>query len=162
DPVSIFPYFDRAYYRRRVPYGGPQRNMTSYWGGVRARVMGGDLGGYLLSKVPLFRYTHGEVLMSGQHWLHRPTHEIAGRGALLHFKYTAHSAAAVADEVARKEHARGASTYEGYARGLDATPDPVFFDPMHSIRYQCSDQLVALGLMRDGPAGVRTVVTRDS
>ena len=163
DPMEVVPYFDRAYYRHRVPYGGPQRNITSYWGGVRARIMGGDLGGYLLSKVPLFRYSHGEVLMSGQHWLDRPTHEIAaGRGALLHFKYTAQFAAAVDEEVARKEHARGGSIYEHYARGLETTPDPVFFDPMHSVRYEGSEQLVAMGVMREASDDVRVAVSRDS
>jgi len=163
NPLEVFPYFDHAYYRLRTPFDGPRRNMTSYWGGVRARVFGGDLGGYLLSKVPLFRYSPGEVLMSGHHWLDRPTYEIAvGRGALLHFKYTARFADKVAEEAARKEHARGASVYEHYARNLDVHPDPVFFDPMHSVRYESSEQLVAIGVMREGPTGGRVAVTRES
>ncbi len=163
DPVDEFPYFDRVYYRLRIPFDGPRRNMTNLWGGVRSRVFGGDFGGYLLNKVPLFRYTPGEVLMSGQHWLSRPTAEIApGRGALLHFKYTAHFAAAVAEEVARKEHARRAAVYEQYARGLDRDPDPVLFDPAHSVRFRGSEQLVALGVMLDGHEHARVTVTRES
>ena len=73
DPLEVFPYFDRVHYRLRIPFDGPRRNMTNYWGGVRARMFGGDYGGYLLNKVPLFRYSPGEVLMSGHHWLSRPT-----------------------------------------------------------------------------------------
>lgn len=163
DPLEVFPYFDRVHYRLRIPFDGPQRNMTNYWGGVRARIFGGDLGGYLLNKVPLFRYSPGEVLMSGHHWLSRPTGEIAaGRGALLHFKYTSMFPDAVADEVTRKEHARHASVYEHYARALDVCPDPTFFDPMHSVRYESSEQLVAMGVMREGPASERVAVTRAS
>jgi hypothetical protein len=163
DPLEVFPYFDRAYYRLRVPFDGPRRNLTNYWGGVRPRVFGGNLGGYLLNKVPLFRYSPGEVLMSGQHWLDRPTGEIgSGRGALLHFKYTARFATAVVDEVARKEHAHHATVYEDYARGLEAHPDPVLFDPMHSMRYAGSAQLVAVGVMRGGPNCPPVAVTRTS
>jgi hypothetical protein len=163
DPLDVFPYFDRVHHRLRIPFDGPQRNMTNYWGGVRARIFGGDLGGYLLNKVPLFRYAPGEVLMSGHHWLSRPSGEVAaGRGALLHFKYTATFADAVAEEVTRKEHARHASVYEHYARGLDVCPDPVLFDPMHSVRYEGSEQLVAMDVMREGPATDRVAVTRAS
>jgi hypothetical protein len=163
DPLEVFPYFDRVHYRLRIPFDGPRRNMTNYWGGVRARLFGGNLGGYLLNKVPLFRYSPGEMLMSGNHWLDRPTGEIAvGRGALLHFKYTSSFANAVAAEVTRKEHARGAFVYEDYARGLAACPDPVFFDPMHSVRFESSEQLVAMGVMRTGPATERVAVTRES
>jgi hypothetical protein len=163
DPLEVFPYFDRVHYRLRIPFDGPRRNMTNYWGGVRSRIFGGNLGGYLLNKVPLFRYSPGEVLMSGQHWLDRPTDEIAvGRGALLHFKYTSTFASAVAEEVTRKEHARRACVYDEYARGLEACPDPVLFDPMHSVRYESSEQLVAIGVMRDGSATECGAVTRDS
>jgi hypothetical protein len=163
DPLEVFPYFDRAYYRLRIPFDGPQRNITNYWGGVRARMFGGNLGGYLLNKVPLFRYSAGETMMSGFHWIDRPTSEIAaGRGALLHFKYTSTFADAVAEEVARKEHARQAIVYEGYARGLDGCPDPVFFDPLHSVRYESSEQLVAIGIMRESTATERVAVTPDS
>src|SRR5204863_1907710 len=116
-----------------------------------------------LNKVPLFRYSPGEVLMSGHHTLDRPTGEIAaGRGALLHFKYTSRFANAVAEEVARKEHARSACVYEDYARGLEACPDPVFFDPMHSVRFENSEQLVAIGVMRAGPGTELVAVTRES
>jgi hypothetical protein len=163
DPLEVFPYFDRAYYRLRIPFDGPRRNMTNYWGGVRARIFGGGLGGYLVHKVPLFRYSPGEVLMSGYHWLDRPIDEVAGgRGGVLHFKFSSTFIGSVAEEVARKEHARGASVYELYSRGLEARPDPVFFDPMHSVRFESSEQLVAMGVMREDAAHNRVAVTRDS
>ncbi|HUS21603.1 MAG TPA: glycosyltransferase family 2 protein [Aeromicrobium sp.] len=163
DPLEVFPYFDSVYYRLRIPFDGPRRNMTNFWGGVRARIFGGDLGGYLLNKVPLFRYAPGEILMSGQHWLSRPTGEIAsGRGALMHFKYTAQFARTVHEEVARKEHAHRAAVYEQYARALDIDPDPIFFGASHSTRYRSSGQLVELGVMLEGPATARVAVTRDT
>jgi hypothetical protein len=163
DPLEVFPYFDRAYYRLRVPFDGPRRNMTNYWGGVRARMFGEGLGGYLVSRVSLFRYSPGEVLMSGYHWLDRPTDELAsGRGAVLHFKFTSQFIDKVAEEVARKEHARLARIYKIYSRALEAQPDPVFFDPMHSVRFESSEQLVAMGVMREGAANGRVALTRGS
>jgi hypothetical protein len=162
DPVEVYPYFDGVYYRRRIPFDGPRRNITNYWGGVRGRMFGGSLGGFLLNKTPLFRYAPGQLLMSGFHWLDRPTGEIAaGRGALLHFKFNAVFADVVAEELVRKEYSRGSAVFEVYARGLDATPDPVFFDPMHSVRYESSEQLVRMGVMRNGPSDERVPVTRD-
>lgn len=150
DPLEVFPFFDADFYRLRIPFDGPRRNMTNYWGGVRARVFGGGLGGYLLNKVPLHRYAPGQLMFSGNHWLDRPTREIAiGRGALLHFKLGASFARDASEEAAREEHARGAWIYKHYTRALAARPDPVLHDDAHSVRFRDSAQLVDLGIMLD-------------
>src|SRR5439155_15391060 len=136
DLLDACPYFDRTYYHVRIPFDGPQRNMTNYWGGLRARAFGGALGGYLLNKVPLFRYVPGEVLMSGQHWLDRPTAEIgSGRGALLHFKYLSGFRDMVREEIQRDEHPTGMASWHQYARVVEAEPNLALYDPLYSMRY---------------------------
>ena len=87
--------------------------------------------------------------MSGNHWLDRPSAEISdARGVLLHFKYDADFTELVETEAARGEHAGGARTYRQMAAELAADPDPTFFDPVHSIRYESPEQLVRFDIMR--------------
>jgi len=148
DPLEVFPYFDAAWYRTRMPFTGPRRNLTNYSGGVRARVFGGPPASFLLDKVPLRRARPGETWWSGNHWVDRPTAELAGRGALLHTKFGASFAAIVAREAGRGEHPGGARVYRHLATSLAADPDPDLYDPLHSVRYGGTGQLVALGIAR--------------
>lgn len=155
DPIETFPYFDHLWYRRRRPFAGPRRNLVNHWGGMRARVFGEQMmGSYLLDKVPLFRHRPGELMMSGNHWLDRPSSEIDdGRGALLHFKFGAGFQAFVASEAARGEHAGGARAHRQLAGVLAKAPDPIPFHPDHSIRFRDTAQLVELGILRDPRSG---------
>lgn len=161
NPLEVFDHFDADWYRIRVPYAGPRRNLTNYWGGVRSRVFGGGLGGHLLDKVPLRRARPGERVWSGNHWCDRPTSEITGRGALLHVKYGSRFAAAVAAEAERGEHAGGARVYTHAASGLAENPDPDFFAPAHSVRYTGTDQLLRLGICRPLCTDARIPVAPD-
>ena len=161
DPLEVFGWFDADWYRVRVPFAGPRRNLTNYWGGVRARIFGGDLGGHLLDKVPLRRVRPGEQVWSGNHWCDRPSREITGRGALLHVKYGAGFAARVTTEAERGEHAGAARIYRHAAASLAARPEPDFFDPGHSVRYTGTDQLVRFGIARTAATTTRVPVTPD-
>lgn len=161
--VDACPYFDRTYYHVRRPFDGPRRNMTNYWGGLRTRVFHGAIGTYLLNKVPLFRYAHGETLMSGNHWLDRATEEIGhGRGALLHFKFLSDLPASARDEARRQEHAAGGAAYRRYDEVFDENAATGLHDPLHSVRFQDSGQLVAIGLMREQAPDERVPVDRAS
>jgi len=150
DLLQEFPYFDRNWYRMRSPYCGPRHNLINHWGGVRARVFGDQsLGSYLLDKVPLFRSRPDQILMSGNHWLDRPSGEIAnGRGALLHFKYDAGFTALVEREAERSEHAGAGRAYRKLNARIENWSDPVFFDPDYSVRYDNSEHLERIGILR--------------
>jgi glycosyltransferase involved in cell wall biosynthesis len=150
DLLDMFRFFDRNWYRRQRGLAGPRRNLLNHWGGVRARIFGDrGLGSYLLDKVPLFRHQPGDVLLSGNHWTNRPSAEISdGRGVLLHFKYDAGFAALIAREVERGEHAGAARAYRLIADELQVDADPQFFDPIYSVRYENSEQLLRFGIMR--------------
>lgn len=163
DPLEVFRWFDRNWYRMRRPFAGSRHNMSNHWGGVRARIFGdASMGSYLLDKVPLFRPHDGDVFMSGMHWLARPTDEIAdGRGVLLHTKYDAEFVGLVTREAARGEHAGGARAHRHIVDRL-GDGDLRFFDPDHSVRFDDTDQLVRLGIMQlDAGDGIRpTTVDR--
>lgn len=150
DLIESFPHFDRNWFRTQRGLAGPRRNLLNHWGGVRARIFGDrGLDSYLLDKVPLFRHQSGDVLLSGNHWMSRPSAEISdGRGVLLHFKYDAGFAALIAREVERGEHAGAARAYRRIADELREDADPQLFDPIYSARYENSEQLLRLGIMR--------------
>lgn len=149
DFLAACPYFDRQYYHWKRPFDGPFENMTNYWGGVRTRVFGGNPSGYLLNKVPLFIYQADDVLSSGQHWIKRPPDKIAQqRGALLHFKYFASFPGYVQQEVIRQEHARQGAAYQQYANQLAADEALTLYDPLHSVRFENSGQLMQLGIIQ--------------
>lgn len=159
DPRQVCPYFDRQFYHAAYAEWAPYRNQTTLVGGVRQRVFGAR-GNYVLSKVPLLRYSQEVVLIGGQHWTSLPAEQIRQRGcALLHFKYMAAFPAYVRQEVARGQHFGGAMQYAEYARGLADHDDLTLYDPAHSVRYRDSRQLLELGIIRaDDPPDVTTEV----
>jgi len=150
DLLETFPYFDRNWYRMRRGLAGPRFNLLNHWGGVRARIFGDRaMDSYLLDKVPLFRHQAEDVLLSGNHWINRPSDQISdGRGVLLHFKYDAGFAMLITREAERGEHAGGARAYKRIADGLEVEADPQFFDPTYSVRYENSEQLLRYGILR--------------
>jgi tetratricopeptide (TPR) repeat protein len=146
--LEACPFFDREFYHTKYENAGPFKNQTLYYGGVRQRVFG-TAGEFILSKVPLVKYSTDLVLAGGQHFTSRPAEEIAAEsGALLHFKYFSTFVDYVSEEVERKEHSGGAWQYGEYARGLARPGALTLYDSRHSIRLQDSRQLVRLGIMR--------------
>ena len=147
--LSSCSYFDRQFFQVKRPMSGAFNNMTNYCGGVRSRVFGGNFNNYILNKIPLFKYHIDDVLTSGQHWLQRPQEELSiQRGALLHFKYFASFQERVRQETTRQEMARKGSTYQPYVDKLVENQALTLYDPLHSIRYENSLQLIQLGIMQ--------------
>jgi len=148
DFLEICPYFDRQFYHRKYDFAGPFRNSTFYFGGVRQRVFGED-GDFLLSKVALVKYHESFILGGGQHWTNRPVDEISGEtGCLLHFKFMSTFQDYVTREVERKEHYHDAMQYEHYLRRLSSDNTLKLYDARFSIKYETSEQLIRLGIMR--------------
>ena len=99
-----------------------------------------------LYKVPFVRW------LSGARYEHphatTPVKLSEITGVLLHFKFLEDFAERVATEVARKEHWDGASEYSRYLAKLKDKPSLSLQYP-GSVEYEGSDQLVALGLLKE-------------
>jgi len=148
DFLESCPYFDRQFYHRKYEFVGPFRNSTFYFGGVRQRVFGED-GDFLLSKVALVKYHENFILSGGQHWTNRPLDEISGEtGCLLHFKFLSTFQEYVALEVGRKEHYHDAMQYGSYLKRLLSDNTLNLYDSRFSVKYETSEQLIRLGIMR--------------
>ena len=156
DYLAVCPYFDRRFYHKRIDSAGPDRNQTLFVGGLRQRIFG-PKGDYHLQKVPLLKYDADCILYGGQHWIGVPAEEISSaRGAVLHFKYFSDFDAYVDREVVRKEHYGEAFQYAEYQSGLLREPSLCLYDPVHSVKFEDSRQLVRLGVMlEDSDAPVR-------
>ncbi len=146
--LEVCPYFDRKYYHTKNEQGGPYKNHTAYFGGVRQRVFG-EIGRYYLSKIPLLKYTSDVILVGGQHCTNHPIAEIVlDGGCLLHFKFFSDFHSYVDREVSRKEHFHGAWQYQQYAHTISQDESLSLYDPAHSVKLQCSQQLIDLGIMQ--------------
>jgi hypothetical protein len=146
DFLTACPYFDRRFYHQRCErptFEGPQ---TIYAGGARERVFRAS-GDYYLSKVPLLKY-HADCTLS-PHWTNLPETEVAGEsGCLLHFKYFASFPAYVVQEVERKQHYGHLFQYEAYAEELAHNETLTLYDEAESIKFEDSQQLVRLGIVK--------------
>ena len=148
DFLEFCPYFDRQFYHRKYDFAGPFRNSTFYFGGVRQRVFGED-GDFLLSKVALVKYHENFILGGGQHWTNRPVDEISGEtGCLLHFKFLSKFQEYVTQEVRRKEHYHDAKQYRHYLKRLSSDDTLKLYDARFSVKYETSEQLIRLKIMR--------------
>jgi glycosyltransferase involved in cell wall biosynthesis len=146
--IEVCPYFDRAFYNRRIESGGPFKNQISFFGGVRERIFGMG-GNYYLSKVPLIQYDTDCLLSGGQHWTNLSRPLIADdSGCLLHFKFFVDFDAYVREQVIREEHYENAVQYKEYLRRIESASRLGFFDPRYSVRFKDSRQLVEMGIMR--------------
>ena len=156
DFLETCPYFDSLFYHEKIDSTGPFQNQTLLLGGLRQRVFGPG-GEYHLQKVPLLKYDADCILYGGQHWIGFPSESISSaRGAVLHFKYFADFGAYVDREVVRKEHYGEAFQYVEYQNKLSIEPSLCLYDPMHSVEFEDSRQLMRLGVMReDSDAPVR-------
>lgn len=144
---KLCPYFDRQFYHTKYENAGPYNNQTLYFGGVRQRVFGKQ-GEYLLSKVPLLRYSQDSILAGGQHWTNYPAKDVAlESGCLLHFKFLAQFRDYVEQEVQRKQHYGNARQYQQYARALSKNRRLTLYDPRHSVKLVDSQQLLRYGIL---------------
>ena len=157
DFLEICPFFDRQYYHLQLPFEGPFTNQDGYAGGVRSRVFGGPPGAYQLNKIPLLYYTSGCVLVGGQHATNYPIEQISvGRGCVLHFKFFASFIDYAKSESTRKVHAGQAFEYRNYVDLLAENHDMTLYDPIHSVRFLNSEQLIEFGIMRRANLSMET------
>jgi glycosyltransferase involved in cell wall biosynthesis len=144
DILSVCPYFDEGDY-----FFNPETGFIK--GGVRDRLFRGAASAtqppIALSKFALRRWVPSD-LDRGVHRSSLPgsSHPMA-TGALLHFKFIDTFVRRATEESVRKEHWNAASEYADYVRKFTVLPDLCLMGP-RSIRYQDSEQLVRLGLMR--------------
>lgn len=151
DPFAVCPYFDRDGYIQTASWG----NSTWVRGGVRMRTQFRDNPAQApgLNKIPFIRWQRGFHYRMSMHdaypvrlnRAHAPN-AVSLTGALFHFKMVASLVDKAAEEMQRKEHYAGGREYAHYHR----SPEPEFYDPGISVRYEGPRQLVDLGLMSPG------------
>jgi hypothetical protein len=100
-----------------------------------------------LIKIPFLRWLPGTCFIGPHATTPIKLSEVTG--VLLHFKFLEDFFARVKTEARRKEHWDGASEYERYLAKLEDDPSLSFQYP-GSVAYESSDQLVRLGLLREG------------
>lgn len=138
-------YLDRTWMHGTHEHAGPFGNGRHLVGGVRNRVFGSEPE-FLLSKVPLVKYTHERLLVGGQHDTNAPPLAIStGRAALLHTKFLA-GPGRLSVEAERAQHANAAGDYARYAAALRDRPELTLFDPDHSVAYQGPGRLAEMGI----------------
>lgn len=152
DPFVLCPYFDRFNFTQRF-----NEEHGNFWmqGGVRQRRFFPEEPerAPALNKVPLVRWTRGDLYVSSMHHLNRAelnctvrNRPLAVSGVLFHFKYVSLLAEKSAEEMRRGQHYAGSIEYRAYFEA----GDPVLFDPELSVRYEGSRQLQTLGFMQAG------------
>jgi glycosyltransferase involved in cell wall biosynthesis len=149
--IETCAYFDRGPYRTLAVSQFPY---TRIYGGVRDRLFRQALRGRFhsptVSKIPLVKWRAGtRYLASTHHLTPLPLSTLAG--GLLHFKFLQDFHARAVTEAARGEHHSGAHEYRAYLELLAADPRFNLMSPA-SVRFEGSDQLVALGLMQTSDA----------
>jgi len=139
-------YFDVDTYHERTPQGLPSR------GGPRHRLFweGREWPSRspVLDKIPLVRWREGLHYEASTHRISGNIVLAEANCLLLHFKLFADFFESAAMEAMRKEHWDGAGQYAAYSNVLQDFPDlsAHFFG---SLRYESSEQLMAIGLLRD-------------
>ena len=100
-----------------------------------------------MSKVPFLRWRKGQRFQMATHGLVSPMKLAPGRGALLHFKMFDDLPGKCETETARAQYFRGGAEYTVLGAAIRQAPNHSFYDPKHSIRYEGTQQLEALGML---------------
>lgn len=150
---EICSYFDRQFYHFKTDKFFGHDEHASYFGGMRQRVFGGKEPNqdesyfYCLNKVPLIKYDRSFELSDNLHWTN--CRDVDNEtGCLLHFKYFSSFLDQAREEVLRKQHWNAAIQYVHYADAIDRQPELTLFAEEHSVKFQDSQQLVELGIIR--------------
>lgn len=154
--IDTCRYFDPSGYRTKPNDLCP---FFTIEGGLRERIFREaqvDFHAPTVSKVPLVRWKTGMRFAFSTHSLETGVKMSNVSGGLLHFKFLSDFHQRVATEVERNEHFEGAREYRVYLDLLRRDGAVNFFTPA-SARFQGSEQLVALGLMRTEPGFEKSV-----
>lgn len=150
DPFAVCPFFDRDGYIQRESWG----NSTWVQGGPRMRLHFADRPeeAPALNKIPFVRWKRPYHYNMSTHdaWPRRLNRahaqgEVSTTGALFHFKLVASLAEKAAEEATRGQHYAAGREYARYRSSAGE-----FYAEGLSVRYQNSEQLVALGLINPG------------
>jgi len=145
--LDVCSYFDSQFYTTKALKGGPEKNVTAYFGGLRGRMFGDEQNSFCINKTPLVKYNYSVRLYEGFHWIGNV--KIAEQtGCLLHFKYFSTFHEYAKREAARGEHWNGGSEYLKYFRKLEENPNLSFHLPDLSVKLESSQQLLDFGVIK--------------
>ncbi|MCW1970779.1 MAG: glycosyltransferase family 2 protein [Anaerolineae bacterium] len=156
--IETCPFFDRQYYHKKGAHSGKYSNQPVITGGVRQRVFG-EQAACWLNKMPLIKYAKDVFLTSGYHFTsHTPEHIALQGGAVLHFKFMAHTTPNFEQRIQDGEQFASGKETLAMKAVFDQTPNLSFYDKNVSVQYLNSQQLMALGVLRtfDLPSQVET------
>jgi hypothetical protein len=145
--ANYCPLFDAGPYAMVKAKTFPYRQL---YGGVRRRLFKQIAAGInppTVSKVPLVRWTQGQRFILVTHALRNDLVLGPLRGALLHFKMFDDLPEKCRLEVERGEHYEGGREYRALGDAIAQSKDGTFVAPGISVRYEGTNQLVALDLM---------------
>ncbi len=136
---EVFPYFDRDSHYLTDLCGKP-----AIFGGMRKRIFNTDV---CLQKVPLIKYS---TWLKPKLGIHRVLNARLSQieGVLLHFKFDSLFAKKAKEESQRKEHWNEAAEYKQYLERLDKEDNFTIYDPMYSVRYENSRQLIEMKFIK--------------
>ena len=145
--LEVCSYFDKKFYTANALNGGPEKNITAYFGGLRQRIFGGENMSFCINKAPLIKYDYNIRLYEGFHWIGNV--QLASyTGCLLHFKYFSTFHEYAKQEAQRGEHWNGGSEYMKYARKLEENPQLSFWDSQLSVKLESSQTLLDFGAIK--------------
>jgi hypothetical protein len=149
--LSVCPFFDSTGYLKQERRG-PTHNVPTR-GGPRYRLFWEryirEKPSPYLPKVPLVRWSKSLYYTSNHHISNARVSDVTG--VLLHFKFFADFPSRVEEEVGRREHFSHASQYAAYWEVISQQPDVrAFYEG--SVRYECSLQLMEMGLLHSSKA----------
>jgi hypothetical protein len=142
---DIFSYFDEncaGSFYSQMPADG---KATIFFGGVRKRVFNAFV---CLHKTPLIKYTGIQKLISSTHRISHVEYSPLVECALLHFKYDFSFSSRVHEESEREEHWANAKEYKQYEECLNSNPALTLYSDTYSVKYDGSQQLVNMNLMK--------------
>jgi len=135
---EIFNYFDKDSHYLKSFLGG----FVPY-GGVRKRVFDSDA---CLHKIPLIKYSK-KMIFRSKHSIYN-IHLSLLESVLLHFKFDALFFGKVLIESKRGEYWENGKHYKKYLERINRKPLLTLYDPEHSVKFENSQQLVRMNMMK--------------
>ncbi len=142
---EVFPYFDKYgedsyYFKSLCP-----DNLSVMNGGVRKRVFNTSV---CLQKVPLVKYSEKHHFAGSSHFIANISYSQLVECVLLHFKFDSLFQNRAREEAGRGEHWSNAKEYKQYAQTCNICPNLNLYSHNYSVRYENSQQLVQMKLMK--------------
>ncbi len=151
DPLLLCPYFDSQYSVKNISSFNFKEWGTftsqTFTGGARFRVFGP--APYLISKIPMFKYSDKMYLRRGAHTIdHALISDI--QGVVFHSKFLFDFIELVEREAVREEHFNKAIVYKIFLSKVRENPKiSMYYDG--SIKFKNSHQLIDLNIMKSSP-----------